>query len=95
MKRIYKKRKSSEIKEHALKQLRETRAMIEGQSPDLLKKMQDIIGAMDKEPESRQKPEENSMVEIDRQKNLETVLRFIELKPHSDNLKQELKKLLT
>lgn len=103
MKRIYKKRKSSEIKQKALEQFRETRAFIEAQHPELLDELCNIIErvnekeqlAASKTAKQKTTASEDPMVKVDRQKNLETILRFVELKPHSDGLKQELKKLLT
>lgn len=86
-----------------MQQLRETRGILNEKYPDLLNKMGKIVekakeeGTLDLPIETppQQETAPPSELTIDRQKNLETILKFIELKPHSDHLKQELKDILS
>jgi len=105
MKRIYKKRKRHDIQKQALEQLKETRAQIAAQNPELLERMQALaeekaveagIPLQTQALKTAQKLEDkrDGDIPIDRQKNLETILRFIELKPESDLLKRALKGLI-
>ena len=97
MKRINKKRKTQKIRENALKQLRETRAHLEKEHPQLLEKTREIIEKAGQTPEmtdSHQDSDPDETVNIDRKKNLETILKYAALKPGSDKLKKELKDFL-
>jgi hypothetical protein len=106
MKRITQKHKSEKIRADAMEQLRETRGVLNDKYPDLLNQMGQIVekakedGTLDLpiDPPVQKTaplPPSGSELTIDRQKNLETILKFIELKPHSDHLKQELKDILS
>ena len=96
MKFIDKKRKTADIKKEALKQLRETRGIINAQYPDLLDTMRGVVNKIQEhENHPGLRTPDETMVKIDQQKNMETILKFIELKPHSDGLKQELKRILS
>ena len=97
MKRINKKRKTQKIRENALKQLRETRAHLEKQHPQLLEKTREIIekaGKTPEKPKAQVKEEHGDEITIDRQKNLEVILKYAASKPGSKKLKQELKDFL-
>ena len=97
MKRITKKRKTKKIREDALKQLRETRAHLEKEHPQLLEKIRKIVEKANQAPE-RESTEmmsgSDEMISIDRKKNLEAILKYAALKPGSEKLKQELKDFL-
>ncbi len=100
MKRISKKHKSKEIRAQALKQLQETREVIDKKCPDLLDKVGELVQrTQDIEQDQKNSKDAEAVSQdelvIDRHKNLETILKFIELKPHADHLKQELKTLLS
>ena len=102
MKHILKKRKSAAIKQKAIEQLRETRELINEKHPALLDSMRSLV---EKVQEVGNKPTSppvisnndalaGEVIQIDRQKNIETVLKFMELKPQSDSFKQEIRKFL-
>lgn len=76
MKKIYRNNEKKQVREEALRQFRETRSRLENDHPELLAGLRDRIveakGAM---------PKEQDRVTIDRKKNVETVLRFLEINP--------------
>ena len=72
MKKILQKRVSEELRAQALEQMRLTSAYLERELPGLLSEVRERVGCEHDLDES---------VPIDRQKNIETVLKFIALKP--------------
>ena len=89
MKRIYKKRTRSAIKEKALNQIKETRSKMYEEHPELFKAIELLV----KQSQKQGVVQEDSIA-IDKEKNIETVLRFISLKPESSQIKADLKKIL-
>ena len=102
MKNISKQRKTRKVRENALKQLRETRAMLQKEHPQLFEKIRKIVAGANKAqtadtPSASIKPEDQApdeAVTIDRKKNLEAILKYAALKPGSEKLKRELKDFL-
>ncbi len=70
---IYRNDKNKKVREEALRQFRETRRRLENDHPELLAGIRGKI--IDSEPSVSDK------VTIDRKKNVETVLRFLEINP--------------
>lgn len=89
MRRIYGKKRSEKAKSEALAQFRETRDMLNESHPGLLDDIKDRILLADPQQEMP------DMVPIDRKKNMETILKFIEMSPDSGLLKGELKTFLS
>ena len=79
MKRIYRKKEKRQVRDDALEQFRETREKLETENPELLGSLRDKI------IESGQgvavSGEDSKTVPIDRKKNMDTVLRFLEINP--------------
>lgn len=108
MKHIDKKRKSKKLRADTLKQLKDMRAVLEKDHPELMRSMRTLLkkihptGNADKplneenksKNTSKSKAEEAEFVTIDRQKNLEAILKYASTKPASDKLKKELKDFL-
>ena len=106
MKYILKKRRSQALRAQALRQYRETRDAILRDHPDLLDDMKVKIEAAQASTPSPQKtappkPKErapevtkNNEVKIDKSKNLETIIKFIEAHPDKNRLKQSLSDIL-
>ncbi len=84
MKRFYSKRRRSKAKEEALAQIRKTRKKLMKQHPDLLNHIQKLY--MEKQQqnvvvEAQDQPQETY---IDRNKSIETVIKFLELSASED-----------
>jgi len=101
MKRIKDKRKSEKLRADALKELRKTRAHLEKEHPALMEAMRQLVekaGEVEKTPlkteEVNQDTEEDDMVNIDRKKNLEVILKYAALNPEAGDLKKHLKDFL-
>ena len=99
MKRVVKKNKSKKIREQALSQLKKTRAKIETESPEALEKLKLILEKSESEKLSHNTQgemilDEDGVVKIDKEKNLSKILKFIQMNPHNDKLKQALRELL-
>ncbi len=102
MKRIKDKRKTEKLRKEAMGELRKTRAHFEKEHPALLEAMRKLVAKVGKVEEEQATPEETAkpvdtdeMVVIDRQKNLEAVLKYAALNPGtSGKLKKQLKELL-
>ncbi len=98
--------KSDSVRKAALKQLRETRAIIENDHPQLFKTLQILVRRNDQQsvkPLPKQeapliKTTNNNEVEtipIDRHKNLEAILKFAASKPGDNKeLKNTIKQFL-
>jgi len=89
LRRIYSKKETGKPRDRALAQFRETRDMLNQSHPGLLAALKGRILGDDSEEEIP------DMVPIDRKKNMETVLKFMEISPDSDLLKGELKTFLS
>jgi hypothetical protein len=86
VKRVYTKKTKSAIRKKALEQLRQTRAQITAHHPQLLDDMRKLI-------EGKVHAEESEI--IDRKKNLQAVMMFLELKKeHSPVFQSTLKKII-
>ncbi len=110
MKLIYKNRKRKTVTDQALEEFRRTRAKIQKDHPELLEKMRAELQAAEKANKAMadtpkpqavlapkiEKPPAKSgdLVQIDRSKNIETVLRFLAMNPERTALKNELKSFL-
>jgi len=90
MRRVYKKSKKPGIREKALEQLRKTKAHIDASNPDLLERMRDQI-----ERQVWDELPDDYSVKIDRKKNLEAVMMFMEMKKaHTPQFQSQLKDIL-
>ena len=103
MKRISKKRKTQKLREDTLKQLRQTRKKLQKDHPDLFAAIQKLVkkaseaeeaGKNQEKPREKASDDEAEMVQIDKKKNLEAILKYAALKPESQKLKKELKDFL-
>ncbi|MAF97393.1 MAG: hypothetical protein CMH26_02010 [Micavibrio sp.] len=84
MKRIIKNRKKLSASDHAIEELRKTRAIISENSPDLFERIEEIVNS-----------KQSSTVPIDKQKNLSTILTFIEGNDLSSDFQQKLATMLS
>lgn len=73
---IYRNSKNKQVREEALRQFRETRRRLENNHPELL---EGLRGRIVESGNAGLK--EDDKVSIDRKKNVETVLRFLEINP--------------
>jgi len=101
MKRIVKKRKSSKLRTETMRQLRDMRAALDKEHPELMKAMRKLVAKTHAQPAPPVKKEKSlkkeipdDAVQIDREKNLEAILKYAASKPASDELKKELKDFL-
>ena len=101
MKRIKDKRKTEKLRKDAMKELRKTKAHLEKEHPALMEAMRKLVkkaGKVEEAPKVEEpKPQENTeedVVVIDRQKNIEAVLKYAALNPGTGDLKKQLKDLL-
>lgn len=89
--RIIKKPKSS-VQKRAIEQLRQTRARINKNNPQLLERFSSLLGANIPQAGSHQKEQ---TIEIDRDKNLLAVMTFLEnKKSFSPEFQNKLKDIL-
>ncbi|GJL84493.1 MAG: hypothetical protein DHS20C02_02680 [Micavibrio sp.] len=79
MKRIYRKKEKKQVREKALEQFRETRKKLEGEHPELLGSLRDKI--LESEQSLNMSNEDSESIAIDRKKNMDIVLRFLEMNP--------------
>lgn len=82
--------KRASLEEAALKQLRETRDKITQSNPDLLNTIRDEILGRQKRGDSAQGDEEA----IDKQKNIKTILKFLEQKDSNPAMDLAIKAIL-
>lgn len=99
MKRIIKKRKTRKIREDALKQLRETKAKLQKDHPDLwaaVKKLVEKTGAAEAAfPDAKTAPVQGNETEVvDKEKTMEIILKYAAKNPDAKSIKDELKKFL-
>lgn len=90
------KENSKKIREKALKQLRETRAKINADHPDLLASVKKTIERVKNAPAAPKPVIEQSTkeIKINREKNLKAVMKFLALSRQSDSFESKLKKML-
>ncbi len=79
MKRIYRKKEKKQVRDKALEQFRETRDKLEGDHPELLGSIRDKL--VEVEQGGQIMHDNPGTVPIDRKKNMDTVLRFLETNP--------------
>ncbi len=79
MKRIRGKKGTGKIKENALKQFRETRDKLQDEHPELLFGIREKLLST---PQEEVPASISRDVPVDRQKNMETVLKFLETNPN-------------
>lgn len=91
MKRIQQNKKRKSAANEALKQFRVLRDRIESQQPDLLGDLRNQLFSGER---AAIDTASKSDLVIDRQKNMATVLKLLEIKDGSDSFKRELAKLL-
>ncbi len=86
------------IQDKVLAQMRKTRAEIEKDHPQLFKALRMLVSQAhtDQTPEKKlqPKPAEEETVAIDRQKNLEAVIKYAALNPGSEKLRAQLKEFI-
>ncbi len=82
--------KRASLEEAALKQLRETRAKISQSNPDLLDTIRNEIFTSQSKPALPPKSGET----IDKQKNIQTVLKFLQEKDANPAMDQAIKAIL-
>ena len=95
MKRFYSKRKRSKAKEEALGQIRKTRKKLMKQHPELLERIQQLYMEKEKQAAAPIKEEvETQDIQIDRNKSIETVIKFLELS-NSEEMNEKIKSVLS
>lgn len=85
MKRIYSKRKRSKATDEALKQHRKMRSKLKQSCPDLLDAVQKLYMSM--QSKEKHKPHEDvgqGEIMVDKEKSIETVIKFLELSSSKD-----------
>ena len=80
------------LKQEAILILRQTRGLIDQELLDRARAQ--ITGRMEKMAASTPEPSNERFEKIDRQKNMNTILKFIEMKADNKALMQEMKTLL-
>ena len=86
--------KKEKILNEAMQRLRSAREQIASDHPDLLPQMEGFVTKMHKEAEIREKARTASPEHIDRQKNIETAMKFLELRPQGDFMRKSVQALL-
>ncbi len=81
MKRIYKKRKNDLLRQEALETLRSVRKLLRDRHPNLFKELEDMFSYSCKPSPSVSKAQ--NFINIDRDKNINTVLQYMSMKSHS------------
>ena len=93
MKRIYSKRKRSKAKEEALETFRKTQKKLKKTHPELLDRIQQQYKLSQLLKNQPQKPAPISDEIIDQHKNIETLMKFLELS-ESDTMQKHIRKIL-
>ena len=111
MKRRTEQRQAKKLRETVMKQLRDTRAQMQKDHPGLFTALRTLVAQASPAPDQGQQKaapspkktklkqppkEDEEIVQIDRKKNLEAVLKYAASKPDADlsGLKKDLKKFL-
>ncbi|MCC6598169.1 MAG: hypothetical protein IT559_05225 [Alphaproteobacteria bacterium] len=92
MKRVGENISGERLRRRALEEVRAARLVLEKHHPELLETVRESLKKAEKANACSQGIVEEK---VDRKKNLETVLKFIALKPQSGDLKTALEKLLS
>lgn len=98
MRRVY--TKKSDAKEKALRQLRETRAKLTKEHPKLMKIMREKVQALHDKgvlggAVGQAASDTKSDTHIDKDKNITTVIKFLELKDETGPTKKAIRALLS
>lgn len=91
------KKKSDEVREKTLKQMRDLRARFEKEHPELLNRIRDEVQKQslydETQPQPEQERDEDELI-IDKKKNLETILALTEIHSGSAEFQTKLKAIL-
>lgn len=91
-------KKSTEIREKTLEQMRKLRARFEQEHPELLRRIRDEVGKQSLYDNAQAAPQKDKREEgeliIDKKKNLETILALTEIHSGSSEFQTKLKTIL-